>query len=293
MSLAWPVRGRGASGAGAAAVMLTALVLAAGASWIASDMVHRPATGTELIALDRADARLLIRLVAIRQSFGVLRDFPWFGSGLGTWAEVFPMYQRYPLLGVGFSHAHDDYVQWVEETGVVGLGLLGVLTALYFASVLRPLPMEAAKRRAALFGTLAAAAFHSTVDFGLHIPANALLFAAILGLLWRETSGRDAAAKRSSRASRGGSSRPWRVSPGSPCSSVSARSNGAMRACSKLPQRSDPAIRTTGKCSSERRGAPRSGDIPTSGSRSPRSRPRPSCRQRIGRSRFPATAPSW
>ena len=194
MSLAWPVRGRGASGARAAAVMLTAVVLAAGASWIASDMVHRPATGTELIALDRGDASVLIRLVAIRQSFGMLRDFPWFGSGLGTWAEVFPMYQRYPLLAVGFSHAHDDYVQWAEETGVVGLGLLGALAALYFASVLRPLPMEAAKRRAALFGALAAAAFHSTVDFGLRIPANALLFAAILGLLWREPSERDAAA---------------------------------------------------------------------------------------------------
>lgn len=194
MSLAWPVRGRSASRARIAAAMLTAVVLAAGASWIVSDMVHRPADGTELIALDRGDATLLIRLAAVRQSFGILRDFPLFGSGLGTWAEVFPMYQRYPLLAVGFSHAHDDYVQWVEETGVAGLGLLGALAAVYFTSVLRPLPMEAAKRRAALFGALAAAVFHSTVDFGLRIPANALLFSAILGLLWRETSALDAVA---------------------------------------------------------------------------------------------------
>jgi hypothetical protein len=53
--------------------------------------------------------------------------------------------------------------------------------------------MDAAKRRAALLGALAAAAFHSTVDFGLRIPANALLFAAVLGLLWRETAERDVA----------------------------------------------------------------------------------------------------
>jgi O-antigen ligase len=194
MSLAWPLRDRGASGARTVAAMLTAVVLAAGASWIISDMIHRPATETELIALDRGDASLLIRLVAVRQSFGILSDFPWFGSGLGTWAEVFRMYQRYPLLAVGFSDAHNDYVQWVEETGVVGLGLLGALAAVYLANVLGPLPIEAAKRRAALFGALSAAALHSAVDFGLRIPANALLFAAVLGLLWRETSERGAAA---------------------------------------------------------------------------------------------------
>ncbi len=192
MGLAWPGSERGAMRARIAAAMLLAVALAAGASWIVSDMVHRPAGGTELIALDRGDATLRVRLVAIRQSFGVLRDFPWFGSGLGTWAEVFPMYQRYPILAVGFSHAHDDYAEWAEETGMTGIGLLGVLAAVYFTSVLRPLPTDAGRRRAALFGALAGAAVHSTVDFGLHIPANAILCAAILGLLWRESSERDA-----------------------------------------------------------------------------------------------------
>jgi O-antigen ligase len=194
MSLAWPLGNRGSVGVRAAAAVLAALILTAGAAWIVSDVVHRPAPGTELIALDRGDASLLIRWVAVRQSFGILRDFPWFGSGLGTWSEVFPMYQRYPLLAVGFSHAHNDYVQWLEETGVAGLGLLGALAALYFARVLGPLPREAAKRRAALLGALAAVALHSAVDFGLRIPANALLFAAVLGLLWREISARDGAA---------------------------------------------------------------------------------------------------
>jgi hypothetical protein len=125
--------------------------------------------------------------VAIRQSFGMMRDFPVFGAGLGTWSEIFPMYQRYPLLAVAFPFAHSDTVQWVEETGLVGLSLLAALSAVYLATVLRPIPPGAARRRAILLAAASTAVVHSAIDFGLRIPANALLFAIVLGAAWRES----------------------------------------------------------------------------------------------------------
>jgi O-antigen ligase len=186
MSLAWPIEARAAARvrAGVGAAVLVALV--AGAAWIAVDVVEHPAEHVDLAALSRADATMQIRLVAVRQSLGMLRDFPLFGAGLGTWSEIFPMYQRYPLLAVGFPHAHNEYAQWFEETGLIGFALLLALCAEYFAAVLRPVPPDTARRRAMLLAAGATAAVHSVVDFGLRIPADALLFVVVLGVLWRE-----------------------------------------------------------------------------------------------------------
>jgi putative inorganic carbon (hco3(-)) transporter len=187
MSLAWPLETRAAARvrAGVGAAVLVALV--AGAAWIAMDVAANPAEHVDLVALSRADATLLIRFVAIGQSLGMLRDFPVFGTGIGTWSELFPMYQRYPLLAVHFPFAHNDYVEWLEETGLVGFALLVALCAEYLLAVVRPLPPDAARRRAILFAAASTAAVHSAVDFGLRIPSNALLFTVVLGVLWRES----------------------------------------------------------------------------------------------------------
>jgi hypothetical protein len=90
------------------------------------------------------------------------------------------------LLAVGFPFAHNEYVQWFEETGLIGFALLVGLCAEYFAAVLRPLPPDTARRRAMLLAAGATAAVHSLADFGLRIASNALLFKVVLGVLWRE-----------------------------------------------------------------------------------------------------------
>jgi O-antigen ligase len=185
MSLAWPIPTQAASRVRIGIGAFVLVALAAGALWIAADVATHPAERVDLAALSRADATMQIRLVAIRQSFGMLRDFPLFGAGLGTWWEIFPMYQRYPLLAVGFEFAHNDYVQWLEETGLVGFALLVALGAVYLAGVLRPLPPGAARRRAILLAAASTAAVQSAVDFGVRVPANALLLSAVLGMLWR------------------------------------------------------------------------------------------------------------
>jgi O-antigen ligase len=106
-------------------------------------------------------------------------DHPILGTGLGTFEMVFPAYDSL-YDGKIVNHAHNDYLEMLAETGMVGglccLWFLGVVllnalkgTAEYeesFGSVLN------------LAGLVACCGIliHSLVDFNLHIPANALLF---------------------------------------------------------------------------------------------------------------------
>jgi O-antigen ligase len=85
-----------------------------------------------------------------------------------------------------FDHAHNDYVQWVAEHGWGGfIWLTGFLFCTWWVclDVLRnrrsSLPRGVAM--AVLMASLCMA-IHSTVDFNLQLPANALTLMCILGL---------------------------------------------------------------------------------------------------------------
>jgi O-antigen ligase len=117
---------------------------------------------------------------AMRQgTWRLFLDHPILGMGLGTFEMVFPPYDSL-YDGKIVNHAHNDYLEVLAETGVVGglccFWFLGVVlvNALKgtaelgqsFSSVLN------------LSGLVACSGIliHSLVDFNLHIPANALLF---------------------------------------------------------------------------------------------------------------------
>jgi O-antigen ligase len=83
------------------------------------------------------------------------------------------------------DHAHNDYLELLADTGLMG-GLcgLGFIALLLWQGLKR---LESAKwgsARAIRGGSLAACAgllIHSLVDFNLHIPSNALLFLLLAG----------------------------------------------------------------------------------------------------------------
>lgn len=115
------------------------------------------------------------------------KDFPVFGSGLGSFHVVFPHYSRQDL-GALFTHAHNDYLQFAAETGVIGSVLLGALALLSLRTAL----LAQARRRDPLmrgisFGaimSIIALGMHSAVDFNLQIPANAMTFMLVLAFAW-------------------------------------------------------------------------------------------------------------
>ena len=113
-------------------------------------------------------------------------DYPVAGTGLGTFEWAFNGYQRQGESLV-FRQAHNDYVQVLSETGLVGAALLawalGVFLLRILVPVLRGVDGEPRWTSIGAAAAVFALIVHSTVDFNLQIPANAAQFAVLLGIL--------------------------------------------------------------------------------------------------------------
>jgi len=112
-------------------------------------------------------------------------DYPLFGTGLGTFGALAP-----PLEGeegpLAIVHAHNDYLEYLSELGLIGSLLLGggVLLCLAISFRVWRTRKNPQVKGLALGGIVSVAAIlvHSLTDFNLHIPANILLFSVILAL---------------------------------------------------------------------------------------------------------------
>src|SRR5580658_1409350 len=119
----------------------------------------------------------------------IFLDHPWIGTGLGTLQLVFPAYETL-YDGKIVNHTHNDYLEGLAETGIVGgLCCVWFLGVLLFDSLRRlAQPIGAFASTIQLSGLIACLGFltHSLVDFNLHIPANALLFFLMANLATTE-----------------------------------------------------------------------------------------------------------
>jgi len=115
----------------------------------------------------------------------VIKDFPLFGTGLGTFASVYPAYEEVGLDGF-LVHAHNDYLEYFSEIGVVGgILLLGGILFMAANSFLFWRGRRNPEVKGLAMGGLISVALmliHSFSDFNLHIPANMVLFSVVLSL---------------------------------------------------------------------------------------------------------------
>lgn len=121
-----------------------------------------------------------------RDTLAIFKDFPYFGTGLGTFSHIFPVYKTVPITGF-FTHAENDYLQLASETGIIGV-LLGFLflVGLFWLGLRTLAKINDGLLAGVLIGSLGACVailLHSMVDFNLYIPANALLFTLMVSLI--------------------------------------------------------------------------------------------------------------
>jgi O-antigen ligase len=111
-------------------------------------------------------------------------QFPLFGTGLGTFEAVEALHRQTPNdVSLQYEHAHNDYLEAWIEGGLIGFVLvtaLAVLVILYAYRAYRRYVREETGHfvlGAAL--ALFTVVIHSFGDFGMHIPAIAILASVI------------------------------------------------------------------------------------------------------------------
>ncbi len=120
------------------------------------------------------------RVQIAKDSIRMFEQHPVAGWGLGTFPVVYPKFRTF-ATDLFVNEAHNDFVQLLVETGVIGFSAgLGLLALVYFRGIRRINRSLFGSWRSVAVGAslvgITGLAVHSLFDFNLQIPANALLF---------------------------------------------------------------------------------------------------------------------
>lgn len=125
------------------------------------------------------------RVKTWRGTINIIKDHPISGTGVGTFAAVFPRYQP-PDFRLRDVYAYNDYLHMISETGIFVLPFIfWVIFNSLRSGITTFLHTKGRFKRGVTLGAITgivAILIHSFVDFNLHIPANAILF-IVLGSL--------------------------------------------------------------------------------------------------------------
>ncbi len=126
-----------------------------------------------------------VRLNVLRDGLKMAADRPFAGWGLGTFPVVYPQYRSF-YTSKFVNQAHNDYIQVLVETGVAGFALVVWGMVVLFREAFRKMDRAPALLRSPVLAATVACTgllVHSFLDFNLHIPANASLFAVLCALI--------------------------------------------------------------------------------------------------------------
>jgi O-antigen ligase len=153
------------------------LALVAGLlTWIGgAELSKRIAT----VTLSHSEITNDVRTVINRDGLKMFLKKPILGWGLGTFPVVYPQFRSF-YTNFFVNQAHNDYLQLLVETGLLGFAtMLWFLWTLYSRAIRKiknwPSEISGAVALSCVLG-LSGILVHSAVDFNLQIPANAALF---------------------------------------------------------------------------------------------------------------------
>jgi len=134
---------------------------------------------TRFVSLQSLEVTQSKRASMRHGTWRIFLDHPVLGTGLGTLQQVYPPYETL-YDGKIVNHTHNDYLEALAETGMLGGLCCAWILVAAFGGALRHLQLEGSPFASTLHlcGLTACCGLliHSLVDFNLHIPSNLLLF---------------------------------------------------------------------------------------------------------------------
>jgi O-antigen ligase len=120
-----------------------------------------------------------IRLQIDRDILRMSRHHLLLGWGQGTFADVYPQFRSFYTDSL-VNAAHNDFLQVLSETGIIGFGIMLWFLAITIRNGLRKssnwtTDLNGAVAVAALLG-ISGILVHSLVDFNMQVPANTAIF---------------------------------------------------------------------------------------------------------------------
>ena len=120
-----------------------------------------------------------MRLAIFKDGLRMFWRKPVLGWGLGTFTTVYPQFRSF-YTTVFVNAAHNDYIQALAETGIVGFAAILWFLVVIYREGLRNLASwhRSWSRTLGLASLIGCTGIlvHSAVDFNLQIPANACVF---------------------------------------------------------------------------------------------------------------------
>jgi O-antigen ligase len=160
----------------AAGIGVFLLIVISLLAWVGgSELSHRIAS----VGAGHSDLSSDVRTNINRDGIRMILKRPVLGWGLGTFPVVYPQFRTF-YTNFFVNEAHNDYLQLLIETGLVGFGIMVWLVVTVYTRALKKIKnwsndVGGAVSLACLLG-LTGILVHSAVDFNLQIPANAALF---------------------------------------------------------------------------------------------------------------------
>jgi hypothetical protein len=135
--------------------------------------------GTDKVFQRLSETQDAYRFPIYRDCLQMALHRPILGYGFGTFSAIYPAFRSF-YTDLFVNHAHNDYLEVLVETGIVGLSfllwmLMGVFRA-GFRKLMDPHDYEGRMLTLGLLAGIFGVVVHSFLDFNLHIPANAALF---------------------------------------------------------------------------------------------------------------------
>lgn len=147
----------------------------------------------DILIGERFDGSFDSRLRMYEATLQGIKMHPLAGFGLGTFSAIFPSLKTASSATFVLSHLHNEYLQTIAETGLIGfVFLIGlpaftlIRTLIFLIQKNKEISQKKFYLLCGLSGGLLAAAIHSLSDFSLVLPVNLfvllLLAAALLRL---------------------------------------------------------------------------------------------------------------